>query len=149
MTVVRSALVWLGGGALLAATAVDTLSVIGRQIGLPVHGAIEMIQAAVLVSGGLSLVMATLAGNHARVHFVLDRLAEPTRRAAQRACDVAVAVFFGALLLGSGWIAADLWNAHEVSELVGVPWIALRAFANLCLAAVVVVTLLRVAGRRG
>lgn len=147
--VLRHALVWLGGAALVAATATDTLSVIGRQVGWPVHGAIEMIQAAVLISGGLSLVLATVAGNHARVHFVLDRLSEGTRAVAQRLCDLAVALFFTALLIGAVWIAADLWNGHEMSELIGVPWVALRAFANLCLAAVVGVTVVRFARRRG
>ena len=127
-------MVWTGGAALLAATLIDTLSVIGRHIGWPVHGSIELIQAAVLVSGGQSLLSATLANGHARVHFVLDRLSPTAKALAERACHGATATFFACMLIGSAWIAADLWGGHEQSELLGVSWAAMRAFANLCLA---------------
>ena len=42
----RRLLIWFGGIAMLAATAVDTLSVIGRNAGLPIVGSIELVQAA-------------------------------------------------------------------------------------------------------
>ncbi len=73
--------IWLGGMALLAATLLDTVAVIGRNAGFALHGAIELIQAAVLVAGGVALVMATVAGGHARVHLLLDRLASPAQGA--------------------------------------------------------------------
>lgn len=119
---------------MLAATFIDTLSVLGRHLAMPVHGSIELIQAAVLVSGSLSLLAATLADNHARVQFILDRLPGAGRGVAQRICDLAAAMFVGCLLTGSMWIATDLWHAHEQSELLGLPWTAMRAFANFCLA---------------
>ena len=46
------AAIWLGGIALLAATAIDTLAVIGRHLGIPVTGSIELMQAAVLECRG-------------------------------------------------------------------------------------------------
>ena len=86
-------MVWLGGIALLAATLGDTLSVIGRHLGFPLHGAIELIQAAVLVAGSLALLASTLAGGHARVHLVLDRLSRERRAAAERICSLVTALF--------------------------------------------------------
>ena len=134
-------MVWLGGGALLMATAIDTLSVIGRHIGWPVHGSIELIQPAVLVAGVLALLAATLAAGHACVHIVLDRLPPALRGQAKRFGALVTALFFAGLLAGSWWIMADLWSAHEVSELAGVPWRWMRLFANLCLGATVIVLL--------
>jgi TRAP-type transport system small permease protein len=135
------ALIWLGGIALLAATAIDTVSVIGRNAGFQVHGAIELIQAAVLVAGGVALVMATLFGSHAKVHILVDRFSPARKALTGRAAALVTALFFAAMLAGSVWLAADLWNAHELSELVGVPWRWLRLFANLCLAGAVLILL--------
>ena len=136
----RDAMIWAGGAALLAATVIDTLAVIGRQIGFPLHGSIELIQAAVLVAGGLALIAATVAGQHARVHLLVDRL-RAGRRAAEFGSDLLTAIFFGCLLAGSAWLSLDLWRSHEISEIVGVPWRWLRMFANLCLLAAIGVVL--------
>lgn len=141
-------LTWLGGGALLAAATVDTLFVLGRHLGLPVHGAIELVEAAVLVAGSVALVMASLAGNHARVHVLLDRLPEAHRPIAHRAGDLFTALFFAGLLAGSAWIAGDLWSAQERTELVGIPWRWLRLLLNLCLVSALAITLRR-AMRKG
>ncbi len=125
--------IWLGGIALLAATAIDTLAVIGRHVGLPLTGSIELMQAAVLVSGGLGLVVATATQAHARVRLLVDRLSPAGRAVADKFADLLSLLFFSALLIGSVWLSADLWNAHEVSEILGVPWRLLRLFANACL----------------
>lgn len=140
MSVLRSLMIWTGGAALLAATAVDTLAVIGRQVGFALHGAIELIQAAVLVAGSLALIAATAANNHARVRIVLERLGG-SREWFERGADLLTAAFVLALLVGSTWLAIDLWNSHEVSEIAGVPWRLLRLFANLSLAVVIVLAL--------
>jgi TRAP-type C4-dicarboxylate transport system permease small subunit len=140
MSVLRSLMIWTGGAALLAATALDTLVVIGRQAGFALHGAIELIQAAVLVAGSLALIAATAANNHARVRLVINRLSA-SREWLERGSELLTALFFAALLAGSGWLALDLWNSHEVSEIAGVPWRLLRLFANLAMAAVLVLAL--------
>ena len=106
MSVLRGLMIWTGGAALLAATAVDTLVVIGRQAGFALHGAIELIQAAVLVAGSLALVAATAANNHARVRLIIDRLG-PSRAWFERGSDILMAAFLVALLAGSGWLAVD------------------------------------------
>jgi len=141
MSKAGTATIWLGGAALLAAAFVDTLAVVGRQAGIPLHGAIELIQAAVLVAGSLALVLATIGMTHARVGLVLDRMPPMVRRIGERICALAVALAFAALLAGSAWIALDLRNAHETSELLHVPWGLLRLFANICLAVAVLAAL--------
>lgn len=125
---------WLGGGALIAATLINVGAVVGRRIGLPLHGAIELVQVCVLIAGTLALVRATALEAHARIHLVLDRLPEAARGLAERLCAFAAALFFAALLAGALWIQADLWAAHEASDVIGVPWRLLRLVANLGLA---------------
>jgi TRAP-type C4-dicarboxylate transport system permease small subunit len=137
-------LVWVGGVALLAATAIDTLAALGRYVGLPLRGSIEFIQPPILIAGMLAILLATMAGASARVRLLVDRLRPRTAVLVDRLDELLVAIFFGALLIGSTWIAADLWNGHEVSEVVGVPWRWLRLGANLLLGAVILAALVRV-----
>ena len=145
---IRTTMIVIGGCALLAATAIDTLAVIGRHIGLPVRGSIELMQAMVLVSGATSIVLATIAGSHARVKIIVDRLQGLPRSIADRASSLMTALFFLLLLCGSLWLAADLWASHEMSEVLGVPWRWMRLFANICLLAGLLITLRLVMGRR-
>ena len=132
----RTIVTWIGGLALLAATLTDTVAVIGRHVGLPLAGSIELMQAAILVSAAVGLVVATAERTHARVRLVVDRLTASWRGAADRFSDLLTLLFVLALLVGSGWIAVDLWAGHEQSELLGVPWALLRLVANVCLLAV-------------
>ena len=138
MNALKRVVVWIGGAALLAAMTIDTLAVIGRNIGWPMIGSIELIQAAVLVSGVVGLVFATANGDHARVRIVIDRLGRG-RAVAAAFSRIASILLFGALLAGSAWLAADLWDGYERSELLGVPWSMLRLIANVGLAACIVV----------
>lgn len=133
MSKARHIVIWIGGLALLAATLVDTFAVIGRHIGLPLTGSIELMQAVVLVSGSIGLVVATWDLSHARVRIVVERLSPAARRVADVLSDLLTLAFVLALLAGSVWLSADLWNGHEQSELVGVPWLVLRLIANVCL----------------
>src|SRR6188508_128215 len=147
MISLRRLAVWTGGAALLAATAIDTFAVIGRNVGLPMVGSIELVQAAVLVSGVFGLIFATAGDDHARVRILTDRLSRG-RAFANAVGPLSMALFFAALLVGSVWLAADLWHGHERSELLGVSWRALRLIANLGLAACVVVALAAMFRRR-
>jgi len=144
----KRAAIWLGGAALLAATLIDTLAVICRHIGWPITGSIEAMQAVVLVAGSLGLVIATWEDSHARVGLVVERLSAGARRVADWLSEVATLAFVVALLIGSIWLAADLWPGHEQSELLGVPWAVLRAIANISLGAVALLLVLRLAGSR-
>ena len=124
-----------GGAALLAATAIDTFAVVGRHVGLPVPGSIEMMQAVVLVSGIIAMLVATVENAHARVKLVIDRLPADRRALADRVSNIFTLAFFIALLVGSSWIAWDLRDVYEQSELLGIPWMALRIVAGLVLLA--------------
>lgn len=145
----RTTMIWAGGIALIIAASLNLLAVIGRHTGLPLKGAIELVQVAVLTAGSLALVAATLARNHARVHLILDRLTGTNRDVAEWICTALSILFYLMLLIGSCWLAADMWGSQEVSELVGVPWLAMRAFLNLTLI-IIIVLLVRqlVEGRR-
>jgi TRAP-type C4-dicarboxylate transport system permease small subunit len=128
-------LIWVGGAALLAATAIDTIAVMGRQVGLPLTGSIELMQAVVLVAGAVGLVVATIEQSHARVRLLVARMGPRGQLVADRLSDALTLLFCLALLIGSSWIAAELWDSHEQSELVGIPWRVLRLIANACLLA--------------
>lgn len=148
MNPVRSAMIWIGGVALIAATAADTFAVIGRQIGWPLRGSIELVQAAVLVAGSIALIAATLADRHAKVQLIVDRLRPEMRRRVEQLCDVLMALFLLCVLAGSVWLSIDLWASHEVSEIIGVPWRWMRLFANISLAVALVLVLRRAFARR-
>jgi TRAP-type C4-dicarboxylate transport system permease small subunit len=137
--VLRKLTIWIGGIAMLAATATDTIAVIGRNLGRPLVGSIELVEAAILVSGTVALVLATLGDLHARVRLLTDRLGETAQTVLERFSRLAAAAFFAAIAWGSIWLAADLWSGHEQSELLGVPWRVLRLVANVglvCCAAI-------------
>jgi len=136
-----------GGGALLAAAGVDTISVIGRHIGLPLLGSIELVQAAVLIAGSASLVAATLAASHAVVRLVVDRLPAKMRGVLNWVNGLASALLFLGLLTGSVWIMADMWGGHEESELLRLPYIPLRLICCASLATVALIFLVRALGR--
>jgi TRAP-type C4-dicarboxylate transport system permease small subunit len=142
-------LVAIGGAALLVAMGVDALAVVGRHAGLPLLGSIEIVQAAVLVSGATALLVATLAGAHARVHLLLNRAAPGARATLERIGAACGAALFLALLAASLWIAVDLWSGQEESELLRLPYRPLRLF-TIAAAAAIAVTFLAEAlrGRR-
>jgi len=128
---VHTALVILGGAALLAAMSIDGLAVIGRHIGLPLLGSIEAVQAAVLVAGCVALLVATRAKRHARVHLLVDRCPPRVAAALQRAGFLLGAALFVALAFASAWIASELWNGYEESEWLHIPYAPLRWLAVL------------------
>ncbi|MBN1240937.1 MAG: TRAP transporter small permease subunit [Gammaproteobacteria bacterium] len=144
----RDALIWIAGGALLVAVAVDSLAMIGRQIRFPLIGSIEIVEVVVLFAAGGGLIVATLDGAHARVNLLLERLPDIWRERVMKLHALAAALLFAALLAGTVWIAADLWDGHEESELLRIPYRPLRIAAALTLAVLVLLSLLRLTRRR-
>jgi TRAP-type C4-dicarboxylate transport system permease small subunit len=144
----RALLIVLAGGALLGAMAVDTLAMLGRQVEVPLLGAIEIVQALVLLAAGGALLVAALDGAHARVHLLLGRLPERWRERFERAHTLAAAVVYVGLLVGSVVIAADLWNGAEESELIGIPYRPLRVVVVIVLAVLALHALVRLFRRR-
>lgn len=134
-------IVVIGGFALLFAMATDTIAVIGRHVGLPLLGSIELVQAAVLISASAAMVVATVLRSHAMVHLLIDRAKPAPRAWLIRANRLFSGLFFLAILAGSIWIAADMWMGHEESELLTIPFWPLRIASIVCSAAVAVIFL--------
>lgn len=147
MKYIRRGLIWISGGGLLIAVAVDTLAMLGRQVQLPLIGSIEIVEAAVVFAAAGALIIATHDRAHARVNLVIERLPPLSRALLERVHALAGAVFFAALLAGTLWIAADLWHGHEESELLRIPYRPLRIAAALSLAAMLTLSIRRLLGR--
>lgn len=145
---VRKALVVFGGVALLLAVATDGLAVIGRHVGVPLLGSIEVVQAAVLIVSSVALVIATLDRRHAVVHLLVNRLGERPKVRIERAGHALCALLFFAFLIGSGWIALDMRGGHEESELLRIPYVPLRLVELAGLAAVAIICLIQAIRRR-
>ncbi|HZV56578.1 MAG TPA: TRAP transporter small permease subunit [Sphingobium sp.] len=143
----KNAYIWIGGIALVLASATDVLAVVGRHIGVPLRGSIELVQAFILVAGGIALIIATHAGSHARVHILADRMSPPWKARVERVAAALSALLICAFLAGGLWIAADLWGSQEVSELLHLPYRVLRIICNVCLLLVLLAWLRKVLGR--
>jgi TRAP-type C4-dicarboxylate transport system permease small subunit len=87
--------------------------------------------------------MATLAGVHAVVHLLIDRLPLHARVWPVRTTQLISALYFIVLVAGGLWLTADMWSGHEQSELLGIPFRPLRIFANASLAGAAGVFLFR------
>lgn len=129
----------VGAGALLMAMATDAIAVIGRHAGFSFLGAIELFQIFAVVATSVAIVLATLSQRHAAVHILTEYVSPPTKLWLDRAGLAAGALSFALLCAGSVWVAADLWDTHEMTELLGIP---LRWFRLVWILAAGAVTLL-------
>jgi TRAP-type C4-dicarboxylate transport system permease small subunit len=117
-----------GSTALLLAMATDALAVAGRHLGVSLLGAIEIVEACVVVAAISAIVIATIDGTHARVRILLEQVGDGVAQALERMASLVSAVIFLVLIAGSIWLAADLWNGHEVTEVLGLPLRWFRLF---------------------
>jgi TRAP-type C4-dicarboxylate transport system permease small subunit len=141
----------VGSIGLLAAMFADSLAVLGRHVGLPLIGSIEIVQASVVLLASAAMVGATLHDKHARAHLLVDRLAQRGRRVLLGVSEVVSAGVFLWFAAGSLWIAAEMRHGHEHSELLRIPWSWLRVTwiaASLLIAAVFLARALRGFGKR-
>ena len=115
------AILLAGGVALLAGGAVDFVSVIGRHIGRPFLGSIEIVQLCVVVAASTSLLAATLGRAHATVHVLVERLPVAARRQVARMGALLGAVLFALFFAGSAWVLTDVWGGDERTDLLGLP----------------------------
>lgn len=137
----------LGAFGLLGAMLIDSSAVLGRHIGIPVLGSIELVEACVVLMASASLVGTTLGHGHASVHILTQRLASAGRTRVERASNLLSALFFAVLALGSIVVASDLWGGDERTELLGLPIMPLRAL--WCVTALGIVALFTTAAVRG
>jgi len=117
----------LGGAGLLLATAADALAVAGRHTGFHLLGSIELVQAAVVLLGTSAMLIATIVGGHASVHILTQRLSRNAAARLARLAAVVSGLTFLAVAAGSAWVASDLWNGFEQTELLHIPLRWLRA----------------------
>lgn len=139
----------LGAAGLLMAMSADAIAVLGRHVGFTLLGAIEVVQASVVLAASAAMVGATLSGAHARVHILIERLGPTWHQRYDRASDLACCLFFLFLAAGSAWVAADLWSGFEVTEILGLPLRWLRVvWVGSCLL-IALLFLMRALGKGG
>ena len=132
-------LFYLGAGGLLLMMVVETVAVIGRHVGAPLMGALEIVQAAIVPAACASMLIATLRGAHAAVHMLTDRMPEAAQRLTLRVGSVLAGLCFTALAAGSAWLAAENWNSFEQTEVLHIPFRPLRVLITLAAAALALV----------
>jgi TRAP-type C4-dicarboxylate transport system permease small subunit len=139
----RGPLFYIGAGGLVTVMIIETVAVIGRHAGWPLLGAIEIIQAAILLAACSAMVSTTISHGHASVHLLTDRLPLRPRRWLLRFGSLLSALFFIGLTVGGAWLALDFWNAHEQSELLHIPIRPLRILAAVSVGTVAAIFLFR------
>jgi len=137
----------LGGFGLLAATAADSLAVLGRHAGFHLLGSIELVQAAVVLLAASAMLIATLVQGHASVHIVTERLSPATAERLARLAALVSGMVFLLLAAGSAWVAAELWSGFERTELlhISLRWLRL---VWIIFALLISVQFFRIAARR-
>jgi TRAP-type transport system small permease protein len=139
----RGPLFYIGACGLLIVMAVETVAVIGRHVGWPLLGAIEIIQAAILTAACAATVTATLNQAHATVHLLIDRLPHKPKQWLLRFTGLLSAAFFAGLAIAAVWLTVDFWQAHEESELLHISFRPLRALTALATASIAGIFLYR------
>jgi TRAP-type C4-dicarboxylate transport system permease small subunit len=129
----------MGAIGLLTATVIDTMAVTGRWLSLPLHGALEIIQAAVLITACVSMVTATLEGTHATVHLLLNRVGPRMQRLLSRVASLVGVVFFAGLTVACVWLTIEHWDGREESELLHIPFRPLRLLCSVSMLSIVAV----------
>ena len=112
---------------------VEVIAVVGRHARLPLLGALEMAQAAIVPAACASMLIASLAGAHAVVHLMTERLPErcaPMDGARQRICWRACSS--RGLCIGEAWLAGEYWNSFEETDVLHIPFRPLRMLVTLC-----------------
>jgi TRAP-type transport system small permease protein len=123
----RGLLFYAGSAGLLCMMVVEAAAVVGRHIGTPVMGALEIVQAAIVFAACAGMLIATLRGAHATVHMLTERLPDSARRWIGLLGAVLAGLFFAAMCGGGAWLAAEYWNSYEQSEVLHIPFRPLRA----------------------
>lgn len=132
-------LFYIGGFGLMAAMIIEAIAVAGRQIGVPLLGALEIIQATILLTATASMLSATLTKAHATVHLLVDRLPARGQNLLRRFALLVSSAFFVCLAVSATWLTIEAWNEFEHSELLHIPYRPLRVIAVVMTAAVAVV----------
>lgn len=129
-------LFYLGASGLLIAMGIEAIAVAGRQIGIPLLGALEIIQTAILLTASAAMLSATLADAHATVKLLVERLSPRMQAILHRLALLISAAFFGCLAAAAAWLTMDAWHEFEHSELLHIPYRPLRVIVVVMTAAI-------------
>lgn len=122
----RGPLFYIGAGGLVLAMVVETIAVLGRHAGIPLLGALELIQACILLMASTAMLSATMNRGHATVTLLTSRLSDGGKRVLQAFANLLSALFFLGLTVGVLWLTVETWNDYEQSELLHIPFRPLR-----------------------
>lgn len=138
----------IGGGSLLAAMAIDFVSVVGRHLGFSIVGALELVQYCITGLVASAIVVSTLSNGHVAVHILTERLKPMWRGLLARLSDLLMVCFFLTVLAGDIWIAVELWGRDERSDLLGLPVAPMRALWCVGLALSAALGVIALLGKR-
>jgi TRAP-type transport system small permease protein len=127
----RGILFYVGASGLLAIMLIEAVGVLGRALRLPLLGALEMAQASIVPAACAAMVIASLAGSHAVVHLVTERLPERQRAILARVAASLAALFFAGLSFGAAWLTAEFWDSFEESDVLHIPFRPLRVLVTV------------------
>jgi TRAP-type C4-dicarboxylate transport system permease small subunit len=144
----RGVLFYVGATGLLAVMFIEVVAVIGRHARLPLLGALEMAQASIVPAACAAMIIAALAGAHAAVHLVTERLPDHLRDWTTRASSLLAALFFGALCAGTCWLAVEFWDSYEETDVLHIPFRPLRVLVAVSAGALAAIFLRRAFGPR-
>jgi TRAP-type C4-dicarboxylate transport system permease small subunit len=119
-------LFYIGAAGLLLVMAIEAVAVAGRHARIPLLGALEMVQAAILPAACASMVIASLAGTHAAVHLITERMPPRPRDWLARISALISALYFAGLFAGASWLTLDYWDSFEESDVLHIPFRPLR-----------------------
>lgn len=137
----RGPLFYIGAGGLVLAMVVETIAVLGRHAGIPLLGALELIQACILLMASTAMLSATMNRGHATVTLLTSRLSDGAKRVLRAFANLLSALFFLGLTAGVLWLTVETWNDYEQSELLHIPFRPLRIVSLVAAGAIALVFL--------
>lgn len=106
---------------LSAAALTDFVGVVGRHLGHPVAGTIEIFRVCAAVVVSAAIVLATLSGGHASVHVFVERMGPLWRARSRRIGAIIAAAMFTAIVVASGWLLVLTARGLEATFLLNIP----------------------------
>jgi TRAP-type C4-dicarboxylate transport system permease small subunit len=125
---ISAVLLVTGGVGLIGAILTDSIAVVGRHVGVPFTGSIELMQAFIVVGAASGIALASIGATHAAVDLVFHRMPVSAQRIAHRLAALLGFAFLTALVIGSAWIAWEYRDAGERTEILGIELKWLRLF---------------------
>jgi TRAP-type C4-dicarboxylate transport system permease small subunit len=128
--------------AVLAIMVIETANVIATQFGYPIAGALELIEALMVLVIFMALPEVQRQGQHITVDLIFQRFSAGMRKSASALSDVLALVFFG-LMAWQGWkLFWESWVIREYAPgLIAFPTYPSKALYALGITATVLVIL--------